>query len=118
VKRVAAGQQQRATHRRANGSIELNHINVCRAHSPSRNTSFKQAFLNKRQKKGEWTMKTFLAAMALTAATSIAALAQSAAPPPEGPTIVQCKSGYQAWMPWTRAEFADACAKLRDAEKP
>jgi hypothetical protein len=58
-------------------------------------------------------MKTIVAACAV-ALLSSAAMAQNVPPPPEGPTAIECRQGYDASMPWTVDEFTAACERLRD----
>jgi len=54
--------------------------------------------------------------LALSFGSSIA-LAQTAPPPPAGPTMVQCEQGWKQGSQWTKDQFEAACVKLREGKK-
>jgi hypothetical protein len=60
--------------------------------------------------------KTTILAVCAAGLLSTAAFAQTAPPPPQGPTAIQCRDGYKDGMPWSRAEFLAACQKLQQNE--
>lgn len=58
--------------------------------------------------------KTIIAAGAVALMSSAAMAQDRLPPPPEGPTVVECRQGYDDNMPWTLQEFVTACQKLRE----
>ena len=63
-------------------------------------------------------MIKFIAAAFATSILATSVVAQTAPPPPAGPTIVECQNGYKDGMQWTKDQFEQACAKLRQGSKP
>jgi hypothetical protein len=45
------------------------------------------------------------------------ALAQTAPPPPTGPSMAQCEQGWKQGSQWTKDQFEAACLKLRESKK-